>query len=154
MKKNHRYLENRGRIHPSVLPINDEGFRMCRYCNGNIYPPRRTFCSDTCVHEYRIRTDGKYLREQVFRRDNGICNICGIDTKEIANLILSSREEDREKIMKLYNINKNRKVMWWNAKSLWDADHIVPVKNGGGACGIENIRTLCPCCHKIITFSK
>lgn len=30
----------------------------------------------------------------------------------------------------------------------WDADHIIPVCEGGGQCGIENYRTLCIPCHK------
>jgi hypothetical protein len=29
----------------------------------------------------------------------------------------------------------------------WQADHIVPVAEGGGLCGIENLRTLCTVCH-------
>ena len=30
----------------------------------------------------------------------------------------------------------------------WEADHIVPVVEGGGSCGLENIRTLCIPCHR------
>ncbi|PSR54116.1 hypothetical protein AHMF7605_11600 [Adhaeribacter arboris] len=30
----------------------------------------------------------------------------------------------------------------------WQADHILPVSNGGGACGISNFQTLCQDCHK------
>lgn len=30
----------------------------------------------------------------------------------------------------------------------WDADHIIPVVEGGGLCGLENYRTLCHPCHK------
>jgi 5-methylcytosine-specific restriction endonuclease McrA len=30
-------------------------------------------------------------------------------------------------------------------------DHIVPVVEGGGACGLENLRTLCKPCHKRVT---
>jgi 5-methylcytosine-specific restriction protein A len=33
----------------------------------------------------------------------------------------------------------------------WDADHIVPVIEGGGECGIDNFRTLCIPCHKAET---
>lgn len=33
----------------------------------------------------------------------------------------------------------------------WDADHIVPVVEGGGQCGLENYRTLCHPCHKRAT---
>jgi 5-methylcytosine-specific restriction endonuclease McrA len=31
--------------------------------------------------------------------------------------------------------------------SKWQADHITPVKNGGGGCNIFNFQTLCPHCH-------
>ena len=30
----------------------------------------------------------------------------------------------------------------------WEADHILPVFRGGGACGLDNFQTLCPSCHK------
>ena len=30
----------------------------------------------------------------------------------------------------------------------WQADHIIPVAEGGGECGLENYRTLCTPCHK------
>jgi 5-methylcytosine-specific restriction endonuclease McrA len=30
----------------------------------------------------------------------------------------------------------------------WEADHIIPVAEGGGCCGLENLRTLCGECHK------
>jgi 5-methylcytosine-specific restriction endonuclease McrA len=36
-------------------------------------------------------------------------------------------------------------------KSLWDADHILPVAEGGGECDLENIRTLCLRCHRSVT---
>lgn len=34
---------------------------------------------------------------------------------------------------------------------LWEADHIVPVVEGGGGCGLEGYRTLCVPCHKTHT---
>ena len=36
-------------------------------------------------------------------------------------------------------------------KSLWDADHILPVTEGGGECDLDNIRTLCLRCHRAAT---
>ena len=30
---------------------------------------------------------------------------------------------------------------------LWQADHITPVAEGGGLCGLDNMRTLCVLCH-------
>jgi len=29
----------------------------------------------------------------------------------------------------------------------WQVDHCLPVVEGGGACGLENLRTLCTPCH-------
>lgn len=38
-----------------------------------------------------------------------------------------------------------------NRRTLWDADHIVPVVEGGGECDLSNIRTLCLRCHREVT---
>ena len=38
----------------------------------------------------------------------------------------------------------------------WQADHIIPVAEGGGGCDLSNFQTLCLCCHKdktLIQFS-
>jgi hypothetical protein len=38
---------------------------------------------------------------------------------------------------------------WWTVNmTFWEADHIVPVCEGGGCCGLENYQTLCLKCHK------
>jgi 5-methylcytosine-specific restriction endonuclease McrA len=36
-------------------------------------------------------------------------------------------------------------------RSWWETDHIVPVAQGGGACGLENLQTLCYRCHQAKT---
>lgn len=33
----------------------------------------------------------------------------------------------------------------------WDVDHIIPVIEGGGQCGLDSLRTLCHPCHKAVT---
>jgi 5-methylcytosine-specific restriction endonuclease McrA len=38
-----------------------------------------------------------------------------------------------------------------NRRSLWDADHILPVAEGGGECDLRNLRTLCLRCHRLAT---
>jgi len=38
-----------------------------------------------------------------------------------------------------------------NRVSGWDADHIIPVCEGGGECDLGNYRTLCHPCHKEVT---
>jgi 5-methylcytosine-specific restriction endonuclease McrA len=152
-----RYLEGCGFIDPKTLPINAEGYRECRYCHKSVKPPKRSFCSNECVHEYRLRSDGTYLRLNVFERDHGICAICNIDTKDIAKKLLSTDKTDPsyDKILEEYKISKKRKITPGKlGGGLWDADHIVCVKDGGGCSGLDNLRTLCISCHKIITFSR
>eukprot|EP00201_Polytomella_parva_P015672 CAMPEP_0175059896 /NCGR_PEP_ID=MMETSP0052_2-20121109/12690_1 /TAXON_ID=51329 ORGANISM="Polytomella parva, Strain SAG 63-3" /NCGR_SAMPLE_ID=MMETSP0052_2 /ASSEMBLY_ACC=CAM_ASM_000194 /LENGTH=183 /DNA_ID=CAMNT_0016325503 /DNA_START=118 /DNA_END=665 /DNA_ORIENTATION=+ len=36
----------------------------------------------------------------------------------------------------------------------WQADHIVPVYQGGGACALDNLRTLCVACHAEVTKAQ
>lgn len=38
-----------------------------------------------------------------------------------------------------------------SSRRWWEADHIVPVVEGGGGCGPEGYRTLCLPCHRIET---
>jgi hypothetical protein len=33
----------------------------------------------------------------------------------------------------------------------WQADHVVAVAEGGGGCGLDNLRTLCNTCHGMET---
>jgi len=134
------------------LPKNQDGLTCCRWCNMSVLPPRRTLCSEKCAHELQLRTNGNYLRKCVYERDKGICAICNIDTKLIAKTALSLFGTDRVEYLKLYNISLKRKIFIRKfGGSLWDADHILRVQDGGGCCGLDNMRTLCIPCHKIIT---
>lgn len=53
--------------------------------------------------------------------------------------------KDRLERMKLDGWPIHRRQSWW------EADHIVPVVEGGGQCGPENYRTLCIRCHRKVT---
>ena len=53
--------------------------------------------------------------------------------------------KDRLERMKLDGWPIHRRQSWW------EADHIVPVVEGGGQCGPENYRTLCCRCHPKVT---
>jgi hypothetical protein len=121
------------------------GRPLCRWCNLEVTPRRRTFCSDWCVHEWRLRTDPGYLREQVLVRDRGLCAICKVDTRAAFVELKRARGTHRIKLLERWGLKG------LGRKTLWDADHILPVAEGGGECDLGNIRTLCLLCHRQVT---
>jgi 5-methylcytosine-specific restriction enzyme A len=131
-----------GRADRSALPTGATGRPLCRWCGLEVPARRFTFCSDWCVHEWRLRTDPGYLREQVLARDRGVCAICRIDTRAAYAELRRSRGTHRLKLLERWGLKR------LNRKTLWDADHILPVVEGGGECDLENLRTLCVCCHR------
>jgi 5-methylcytosine-specific restriction endonuclease McrA len=133
-----------GRADPSSLDRGANGRVLCRWCSLEVPPPRRTFCSDWCVHEWRLRSDPGYLREKVFERDNGVCALCALDTVAEWRRILRTPRARRAGLLRDWGIRGRR-------SSLWDADHITPVAEGGGECDLGNLRTLCLRCHRRAT---
>jgi 5-methylcytosine-specific restriction endonuclease McrA len=136
-----------GRAHRDELPVGPNGLPLCRWCQLEIIAKRRrTFCSEYCVHQWRLRTDAGYMREQVFARDRGRCAACSIDTVAAFAALKRARGAAREAGLRLYGMQRIS-----SRRSLWDADHIVPVAEGGGQCDLDNIRTLCLLCHRAAT---
>ena len=113
----------------------------CRWCGAEVPKGRRTFCGPECVHQWRLRTDPGYLRAQVFARDRGVCAACGLDTEAL--------RKDKRKLD--YRARRQFEKDWGGRRNLWDADHILPVAEGGGECDLSNMRTLCLKCHRDAT---
>ena len=130
---------------PRALPKGATGRNLCRWCNLEVPKGRVTFCSEWCVHEWRLRSDPGYLREKVFERDRGVCALCGVDTERAWRWIRRLRGRARLKALAAWGLRPRAR------SSLWDADHIVPVIEGGGECDLANIRTLCLRCHREAT---
>ena len=122
------------------------GRGLCRWCSLEVPRGRFTFCSEYCVHEWKLRTQPAYLREQVFERDRGICAACGLDSIAAARQLRYSRGAKRSALLAYWGLKARMR------KSLWDADHILPVAEGGGECDLDNIRTLCLRCHRAVTM--
>jgi 5-methylcytosine-specific restriction protein A len=142
-------------ISANELPRTQDNLPCCRWCGKGVNKPRRTICSNECQHELLLRISNRYIRDCLFLRDKGICCMCNTDTKKIANQALKISNEEKNDFLKSHNISLKRKI--WIRKhggGLWDADHIIPVKDGGGLCGLDNLRTLCISCHKNVTFTK
>jgi 5-methylcytosine-specific restriction enzyme A len=125
-----------------ALPRGENQRALCRWCNLEVPPRRFTFCSDWCVHEWRLRTDPGYLRDQVYRRDRAICALCHIDGDAAYRDLLRSRGRGRRVLLERWGLKR------LSRRSVWDADHILPVAEGGGECDLDNLRTLCLVCHR------
>ncbi len=129
-----RTLANAGFVDPKELPKGPNGRALCRYCGQEVPEGRKTFCSggratflrtgdylvpgSGCVHEHVLRTQPDYARRCVWARDRGKCALCP-------------------------KVSGHR-----NASHEWQADHTLPVAEGGGSCGLDNLRTLCTECHR------
>ncbi len=136
-----------GQATRASLPLGPNNLPLCRWCDLEVIAKRRrTFCSDYCVHQWRLRTDPGYLRDQVLARDSGICAVCRIDTVAAYNALKRARGPARAAGLRLYGMKSITA-----RRSLWDADHIRPVAEGGGQCDLDNLRTLCLLCHREAT---
>jgi hypothetical protein len=126
------------------------------------------------VSDWSIKTNPGRARALVLARDKGVCAICRFDTLVIerekqALLIEAGRRfaagelkwasfgvrrygpalrEAVDDLFRRYGLEP-RAVD--HRKSFFDADHIVPVAEGGGSCGLDNLRTLCLPCHRRVT---
>ena len=134
-----------GWVTPESLPKGPNGRALCRYCGSEAPLGRRTFCSSRCVEQWRLQTDPGFLREEVFARDRGYCAVCHTDTVRVFQWIKKLRGAARVKALRDWGIEQSHR------RSLWDADHIVPVSEGGGECDLSNMRTLCLKCHRQAT---
>jgi 5-methylcytosine-specific restriction enzyme A len=131
-----------GRVDSDTLPTGENGRGLCRWCSLEVPSRRFTFCSEWCVHEWKLRTDPGYLRDQVWARDRGVCALCGADTQAAFFELKRARGSKRQRLLLRWGLRS------LSRSSLWDADHIVAVAEGGGECDLANLRTLCLVCHR------
>jgi 5-methylcytosine-specific restriction endonuclease McrA len=135
-----------GWVDRKSVPRGPNGRGLCRWCSLEVPKRRFTFCSEFCVHEWKLRTQPGYVRDQVFKRDKGICSCCHINTLAEARRLRYARGVNQKSLLEHWGLKARTR------KSLWDADHIVPVAEGGGQCDLDNIRTLCLRCHRAATL--
>lgn len=135
-----------GWVDRNALPRGPNGRGICRWCSLEVPRGRFTFCSEYCVHEWKLRSQPAYLREKVLARDRGLCACCKVDTIAAYRRLRASRGSARRSLIEYWGLKRHSR------KSLWDADHIQPVAEGGGECDLENIRTLCLRCHRTATL--
>ncbi|KAE8731957.1 hypothetical protein F3Y22_tig00002338pilonHSYRG00223 [Hibiscus syriacus] len=119
------------------------------------------FCNIGCYEEYRLRTSNRFLREELFQLEHGICTNCQLDChKLVKNLKPLSLERRQEYVNRVAPKIASQKILVEKLVSdpsegnAWHADHIVPVYRGGGECRLENMRTLCVACHAVVTAEQ
>lgn len=156
------------------LPKGPNGRALCRQCGKETPGKRTTFCGQKCVHEWKLTTQPAYQAACVLERDKGVCEACGRDCLALLEELRRFRQQER--VETLPNANwkglehntfpLDQKLTRYQAwcdelrlpkylrhlyRRLWEMDHRIPVIEGGGGCGLENLRTLCWACHKTAT---
>ena len=144
MMSRNRVRPEAGWVNQSKLARGPNGRALCRWCGVEVPKGRRTFCSEPCVHHHKLRSDPGYVRRLVFQRDKGVCAACGLDTHELKTKLARLYFRDRYAELERLGFPTHR-------ETYWDADHVVPVAEGGGECDLDNYRTLCLRCHREAT---
>ncbi|XP_078430279.1 SNF2 domain-containing protein / helicase domain-containing protein / HNH endonuclease domain-containing protein isoform X2 [Wolffia australiana] len=119
------------------------------------------FCNLNCFQEFRTRTSQRYLREDLFQIEYGICVLCKLDCHRLIKCIKPlSVERRRAYISQVAPQVANKRTLLEKLANnptegnAWHADHIIPVYKGGGECKLENMRTLCVACHSDVTAAQ
>ena len=145
----HRIRPDRGWVY-STKERGPNGRGICRHCGQEVAKGRRTFCSEDCVHDFKMQSNPGYVRQQVSRRDRGICSACGLDTDALRQEVGKDRWYRTEVIrQRLASLGFDKMALY--PGDFWQADHLVPVAEGGGGCGLDGYRTLCTPCHRKAT---
>jgi 5-methylcytosine-specific restriction endonuclease McrA len=109
-----------------------------------------------------VRTSPSAARERVFERDRGVCARCCRDTLDLLRRLRNlARRRPRPEVLvearqlalgfeAAVEVGRRGRVLRIR-RTLWQADHILPVAEGGGGCSLENLRTLCLPCHRVVT---
>ena len=127
----------------------------CRWCGVPVTGRRRTWCSDACVAEYMLRASPARLRQALYRRDQGVCAICGSDTAALERELKQLKRTDSKAFdarlsgLKYQGFN----VQWRSFRALWEADHRIEIRDGGDL-GMDNLQTLCVPCHRRKTTER
>ena len=137
----------------------------CTWCDGKLPKGRSRWCSEICSDEGYIRFG--YWQGPVERRDKGVCAICQFDAlacqKRVKRIYRKSKggvwDKDKGDWTRshCYSFQRIRKFARRTGigptDQPYEIDHIIPVIEGGGCCGLDNLRTLCFVCHKTETKS-
>ena len=128
------------------------------------------FCGSSCTRSWRVRSSSACYRRALFQVERGVCTACGVDADALARRLRTiakgdARWEQRRRTVLLswprsrfgdpaYGKLADALVRSALDGAAWQADHRRPVFQGGGGCAVENLRTLCSCCHMDVTAEQ
>lgn len=106
----------------------------------------------------------KDMRSQIFKRDRGICALCGVDCIRLHSeaCVAAFGRDRRPNINRGYGDDPDwepwsrecyKRGMCPKRRTFWEVDHIIAYADGG-RCVPENLRTLCHPCHVIVTRAQ
>jgi hypothetical protein len=137
--------------------------KACAWCSSNLTQAQRiakaVYCSQECAETGRLRRGGwasAAIRSAMFALEAGVCQKCNTNAHAFYGQIMALEPAARlnryqSAKWRMPASNKAYQAMLNDPKEgdFWQVDHKVAVAEGGGNCGLENLRTLCvPCGDK------
>mmetsp|Transcript_26716 Transcript_26716/g.65983 ORF Transcript_26716/g.65983 Transcript_26716/m.65983 type:complete len:265 (+) Transcript_26716:2-796(+) len=109
------------------------------------------WCSWECRQQLLLRSSGE-IRRQLFALELGVCAVCSRDAHRLYLTLRALQPAERMQLLMREDFPWTRRVLDApNEGDCWQADHTLPVAEGGGCCGMDNFRTLCTPCHRVET---
>jgi superfamily II DNA or RNA helicase/5-methylcytosine-specific restriction endonuclease McrA len=106
-------------------------------------------CSWKCHQELAAKLSGSSIRRQLFELEKGVCVLCKRDMHALYQRFIRLQPSDRVQECMTIKMKLHETLLQSpNEGMFWQADHVLPVSEGGGECTMENIRTLCTGCHQ------
>lgn len=133
------------------IPYSDAAWGTCRWCGDVILRPdgtqnlRRRWHA-TCQKDYSFLAHSGVARGWLAGTERGVCQGCGFEGGRLNGEL--RRQGWNYGYRAWTPCAKELKRIGFNPmQSLWDMDHVVPLRDGGGR-GKEWLWTLCQLCHK------
>ena len=135
----------------------DDDKRACPWCEKPLpsEAPDGSFCDWACASEHKLRkpNNSQASRSQLFALEHGVCTACGLDAHALYRRVKALTPPERFQVLMATpgfapRGKKDRRLDTCLECDYWQADHIVPVAEGGGCCSLDNFRTLCTPCHQ------
>lgn len=127
-----------------------EGYKVCRWCGGELPKNRSAWCSNTCNDKYALQVNWNMMKKHIYLRDKGCCVDCNIEVSHTYNLDkLLGRESfihvGSENKIQALNIHREKQKI---VRPMSEIHHIIPVSEGGAMWDESNLVTVCHECHK------